>query len=195
MAMAHDDRTVDMIRSRLDRPIVMTGMMGSGKSRLGRMLADILDVPFRDSDDEIEKAADCSIAEIFERYGEPFFRDREKRIISRLLDNGKGVIATGGGAVMQPETAAAIRDRSISIWMKADMPVLLERVGRGANRPLLKDGNPEEILTRLAAERDPVYAQADIIVESHNGPAVAILNSMIQKLDHYLSRPRKVSQS
>lgn len=191
MAMTNDDPATGIIRSRLDRPIVMTGMMGSGKSRLGRMLADALDLPFRDSDDEIEKAAGCTISEIFERYGEAFFRDRERKIIERLLDNGKCVIATGGGAVMQSDTAEAIRNRAVSIWMKADLQVLVERVGRSSARPLLKDGDPGEILAKLAAERESTYAQADIVVESHNGPAVAILNNTLQKLDHFLARPRK----
>jgi shikimate kinase len=186
MAMANDDPVVNSILSRLDRPIVLVGMMGSGKSRIGRMLGEALRLPFADSDDEIEKAAGCSISDIFERYGEDFFRDRERKVILRLLEKGYGIIATGGGAVMQEDTAEAIWSQSVSIWVRAEMAVLLERVGRNSNRPLLKNGNPEEILSNLASVRDPVYEKADIVIDSHNGPAVAILNNTLQRLERFL---------
>jgi shikimate kinase len=189
MAMA-DDPTLnlirDNIRARLGRPLVLIGMMGSGKSRLGRMLAEALDLPFTDSDEEIERAAGCTIADIFERYGEPFFRDRERAVIARLLEQKQGVIATGGGAPVDPETAAAIRGGAVSIWVRTDLAVLVERTGRNSNRPLLKGGDPAEILGKLAERRNPVYEQADIIVESHNGPVAGILNDTLRKLDTYL---------
>jgi shikimate kinase len=151
------------------------------------MLADALGLSFSDSDEEIEKAAGCTIAEIFQRYGEPFFRDRERAVVARLLERPKGVIATGGGAPMNPDTAAAIRARAISIWVRTDLAILVERTGRNSNRPLLKDGDPAEILGRLAALRNPVYEQADIVVDSHNGPAAGILDDALRRLDAWLS--------
>jgi shikimate kinase len=191
MPIPSDTQTADLILSRLDRPIVLIGMMGAGKSRLARMLGDTLDLPVADSDEEIEKAAGCSIAEIFERYGEPFFRDRERRVIERLIGKKRGIIATGGGAVMQPETAETVWNHTVSIWVRADLSVLIERTGRNANRPLLKNGDPAQILTELSRARDPVYAEADITVDSHNGPAVAILNNTLQKLEYFLMTGRR----
>ncbi len=190
-----DERILDSIHARLDRPLVLIGMMGSGKSRLGRMLAEALDLPFMDSDEEIEKAAGCTISEIFERYGEPFFRDRERRIVARLLENGRGVIATGGGAPMQPETAEAIWTRSVSIWVRTELSLLIERTGRNGNRPLLKGGDPAEILKGLAAVRNPVYERADIVVDSHGGPAASIMNDALQRLDGYLAAQNRKGAS
>lgn len=176
------------VRARLNRPLVLVGMMGAGKTRIGRALAQALDLGFTDSDDEIEKAAGMSVADIFEKFGEDYFRDGERRVIERLLSGGVRVVATGGGAVMNSDTAEKIWNDTISIWIRAEMPVMLERTARSNRRPLLRDGNPEEILTRLAAMRYPVYGKADIVVESHNGPVEAIMNQALSRLDEYLSR-------
>lgn len=174
------------VKARLDRPLVLIGMMGAGKSRIGRLLAETLDVNFADSDDEIEKAAGCSIAEIFDRYGENFFRDRERKVIQRLLDDGCGVIATGGGAIMLPATAEAIRSQAVSVWIRADLQLILERTSRSENRPLLKTGNPEEVLSALIRERTPSYEKADIIVDSHGGPVNDIAALIFDKLEMLL---------
>lgn len=181
-----DDDIASEIRRLLDRSIVLTGLMGAGKTRLGRQIAKALDLPFFDSDDEIVKAAGMEIAEIFERFGEPYFRDGERRVIARLLEQGICVIATGGGAVMIPETAESIWKKSLSIWVRADIPLMVERTALRDTRPLLKNGNPEKILTGLAAIRYPVYEKADMIVESHNGASEAILNQALEKIRHCL---------
>jgi len=154
----------------LTHTIALVGMMGAGKSSIGRRLAARLDVVFRDADGEIESAAGCTIPEIFERYGEPAFRDCERKVISRLIVEPPHVLATGGGAFIDPETRRRIRDCAVSIWIKAPVEVLLARVKRTANRPLLKTGDPHEILTRLLKEREPVYALADLVCDSENGP-------------------------
>jgi len=140
--------------------------MGAGKSCIGKLLGQKLGLPFVDADDEIEAAANCSIEEIFERFGEQAFRDGERRVIIRLLDEGPCVLATGGGAFMNPETRARIREVAHSVWLKADIDVLMGRVARRNNRPLLKNGDRRETLERLIAERYPVYAEADLTVES-----------------------------
>jgi shikimate kinase len=166
----------------LARPIVMVGMMGAGKSAIGRRLAQRLGVPFVDADAEIERAAGCTIEEIFERHGEAAFRDGERRVIARLLDGAVGVMATGGGAFMDPETRARIRSRAITVWLKADLDTLVERVSRRGHRPLLKNGDPREILTRLMETRGPIYAEADITVETGNAPASATVERVIEAL-------------
>ena len=176
------------IRSRLDRPLVLIGLMGSGKTRIGRSLAGVLGLGFVDSDDEIEKAAGMDIADIFDKFGEAYFRDGEKRVIGRLLDEGVQVIATGGGAVMSPETAERIWRNTISLWVRADLPVMLERTARSDRRPLLRKGDPGEILAALVEKRYPVYEKANIVIDSHNGPVEAILNQTLTKLHDYLYR-------
>ena len=163
---------------RLNRSIVMVGLMGAGKTSIGRRLAHRLHVPFTDSDSEIEKAANETIAEIFARDGEAVFRAGERRIIARLLDGPVQVLATGGGAFMDPATRARIREHGISIWLRADLETLLERTARRQNRPLLSQGEPREVLTRLMATRYPVYAEADIAIDSLAGPA----DTTVQKL-------------
>jgi shikimate kinase len=159
-----------MLMTRLNRTVALVGMMGAGKSSVGRRLAARLDVPFRDADSEIETAAGCSISEIFERYGEPAFRDGERRVIARLLSEAPHVLATGGGAFMDAKTRGAIRAGAVSIWIKAPVEILLQRVKRRDNRPLLKDGDPRETLERLLREREPIYAEADLAIESEDGP-------------------------
>lgn len=166
----------------LNRTVTLVGMMGAGKSSVGRRLAAKLDVPFRDVDSEIETAAGCSISEIFERYGEPAFRDGERRVIARLLGEPPHVLATGGGAYMDAKTRETIRDTSVSIWIRAPIDVLLQRVKRRDNRPLLKTGDPREILERLLKEREPIYAEADLTIDSEEGPHAQAVDKIIAVL-------------
>jgi shikimate kinase len=148
----------------------MVGLMGAGKSAIGNRLAKKLGLPFVDADTEIERAAGCSIEEIFERYGEPAFRDGERRVIRRLLNEEVKVLATGGGAFLDAGTRRQIKRRGISVWLRADLDLLVSRTSRRDNRPLLKRGNPREILEKLISERYPVYAEADIIVDVSDEP-------------------------
>ncbi len=179
----------EAIRRRLrGRPLVMVGMMGAGKSSVGRRLAARLGLRFADADSEIELAANATIPEIFETYGESYFRAGERRVIQRLLDEGDIVIAAGGGAYMQDETRAAIQDKAISIWLKADLDVLLARVKRRSNRPLLKGGDPAAILTELMRERGPVYALADIHVQSRDVAHEVVTGHIIAALDEHLGQ-------
>jgi len=152
------------------RNIVLVGLMGAGKSCIGRRLAARLDLDFLDADSEIEKAAGCTIQEIFDRHGEAAFRDGERRVIERLLGEGPRVIATGGGAFMDPRTRAAIRASAISVWLRADLNLLVRRTARRHHRPLLRQGKPRDILANLMALRYPVYAEADLTVDSQDGP-------------------------
>ena len=164
------------------RCIVLVGLMGAGKSCIGKRLAETIGWNFVDADSEIEKAAGCSIADIFERHGEAAFRDGERRVIQRLLQQGPSVIATGGGAFMNPETRDAIRANGVSVWLRADLEVLLRRTGRRDHRPLLRKGNPRETLSRLMAERYPVYAEADVVVESVERPAEETTQQVVEAL-------------
>lgn len=154
----------------MDRSIVMVGLMGAGKSSIGRRLATRLNLPFVDADTEIEAAAGCTIAEFFERHGEAAFRDGERRVIARLLEDEPKVLATGGGAFMDPETRAAIAHAGISVWLRADLETLVRRTARLTARPLLNNADPANTLESLMETRHPVYAQADIVVESNDGP-------------------------
>ncbi|MDJ0946824.1 MAG: shikimate kinase [Kiloniellales bacterium] len=156
--------------SATDRTVVLVGLMGAGKSCIGRRLAARLGLPFRDADAEIERAAGCSIEDIFELHGEAAFREGENRVICRLLAGNPHVLATGGGAFMNPETRAAIAARAVSVWLRADLDLMLKRTGRRNNRPLLKRGDPRKILSDLMAQRYPVYAAADLVVDSVDGP-------------------------
>jgi shikimate kinase len=150
------------------RSIVMVGLMGCGKSSVGRRLAACLGLRFVDADDEIEAAAGKTIPEIFADHGEAHFRTGECKVIKRLLEGGPQVLATGGGAFMNEETRANIRDNGLSIWLRAELPVLMRRVMRRENRPLLKTADPKETMRRLMEVRYPVYAEADLVVESHD---------------------------
>lgn len=152
------------------RTIALVGMMGAGKSSVGRRLAAALDLSFVDADAEIERVADMTIPEIFEKYGEPFFRDREAKVVARLLEAGPQVLATGGGAWMNPETRDRIGEAGVSVWLKADLEVLLRRVKKRGGRPLLAAPDPEAVLRRLVDERYPVYALADITITSRDAP-------------------------
>jgi shikimate kinase len=154
---------------RLTRPVVLIGLMGAGKTSVGGRLAEMLGAPFRDSDAEIERAANMSVPEIFARYGEQHFREGERRVIGRLLDEGAQVLATGGGAFMDPETRALIDETAVSVWLRADLELLLQRTIGRTHRPLLNRGDPRETLARLIEERYPVYALADVQVDSAAG--------------------------
>lgn len=162
-----------------DRSIVLIGMMGAGKSSVGKRLAKKLDLPFVDADAEIELAAGMTITEIFEQHGEAYFRSGEGRVIARLIEQGRQVLATGGGAFMNPNTRALIRAKSISVWLKADPDVLMRRIRRRSDRPLLKTADPEAKLLRLIDERYPVYAEADIAVHSRDVPHEVIVDEIV----------------
>jgi shikimate kinase len=161
-----DGEQIDRVVARLGKKcIVLVGMMGAGKTSVGRRLANLLHLPFLDADGEIEKAANLSIAEIFATYGEAHFREGEKRVVARLLANGPAVLATGGGAFMNEETRERCRTEGVTIWLKADAPVLLERVRKKGNRPLLDRADPEAVMRDLLAEREPIYGLADIVID------------------------------
>jgi shikimate kinase len=164
------------------RSIVLVGMMGAGKSSIGRRLAAELGLPFVDADTEIEAAAGMTIPEIFEAHGEPYFRSGEARVIARLLDGGPQVLASGGGAFINPQTRALIRERSVSVWLKADVEVLLRRIRRRSDRPLLKTDDPEQVLRRLVDERYPVYAEADVTIYSQDVAHEAIVADILTAL-------------
>jgi shikimate kinase len=171
---------------RLDRSVVLVGLMGAGKSAIGRRLAARLGLKFVDADAEIEKAAGCSIADFFELHGEPAFRDGERRVVARLLRDPPHVLATGGGAFMDPETRRHIRERGISVWLRADIELLLARVSRRDDRPLLKAGDKRDVLARLIKERYPVYAEADIVVDSEDVPHDRMVEKIVAALDQFL---------
>jgi shikimate kinase len=168
---------------RLDKTLVLVGMMGAGKTSVGRRLANVLAVPFRDADAEIELAAGCTINEIFERFGEPAFRAGERKVIARLLGEPPHILATGGGAFMDQETRARIKQDAISIWLKASTELLLERVMRKDTRPLLRNTDRRAALERLLKEREPIYAEADITIESEDGPHDSVVKGIIAAIE------------
>ncbi len=171
-----------------DRPIVLVGMMGAGKTSVGRRLAERLGLPFRDSDEEIEKAAGTSVADIFERSGEEQFRCAEHRVIRLLLQSGPAVIATGGGALMNEATRRHILEEADTVWLRADPDILLRRVGAGHTRPLLSRGNPLAILGKLIEERSPVYALASMVVDSGIDDEDVVAGNIIQALKRHQAR-------
>ncbi|WP_260922989.1 shikimate kinase [Novosphingobium sp. 9] len=182
------------IARRIERPIVLVGMMGVGKSSVGRRLAQILDCSFVDADDEIERSAQMTIPEIFDSFGEEYFRNGERRVIARLIEdapaeNGAhhGVIATGGGAFCNAETRKLILDRAIAVWLDSEVATLVDRVGRKGNRPLLRGGDPAEIIARLRAEREVHYAQAPIHIMSGHAPHQHTVNKVLQGIGQWLS--------
>ena len=185
--MDHDEPTpshadIEATARRIDRPVVLVGMMGVGKSSVGRKLASQLHLPFVDADEEIEIAAQMSIPEIFEQYGEEVFRDGERRVIARLIGGGKQVIAAGGGAFCNDMTRALILEHAIAVWLDCDVDTLVERVGRRDSRPLLRSGDPREILARLQQERGPAYAEAQIHVTSRSGPHSRTVATILKEL-------------
>jgi shikimate kinase len=167
---------------RLTRIVALVGMMGAGKSALGRRLAAKLNVPFYDSDAEVVVAAGCTIPEIFRRYGEPAFRECERKVLDRLLNAPPHILATGGGAFMNEYTRSRIKTSAVSMWIDAPIDVLLTRVQRKDDRPLLKNGDPREIMTRLLKEREPFYALADLKVTSNDVPHAETVEHMVELL-------------
>lgn len=175
-----------------ERSIVLVGLMGAGKTAIGKRLAAQLGLPFYDADQEIERAAGMTIAEIFRTHGEAYFRAGEKRVIQRLLADGRVVLAPGGGAFMDPETRQTVRERAVSVWLRCPLPVLLQRVQGRTHRPLLNTGDPAETLARLSAERSPFYAQADIIVDGSEDPPHVTTNNVVNALKDYQA-PHRVT--
>jgi len=179
---------IQALSRRIDKPIALVGMMGVGKSSVGRRLAAALKCSFIDADDAIEESAQMTIPEIFDSFGEDYFRDGERRVIARLIDEDEGrkVIATGGGAFCNEETRALILGRAIAVWLDSDIDTLVERTSRKDNRPLLKQGDPREILTRLREERRSAYSQAPIHVMSGRGPHSETVNKVLRGIDQWL---------
>lgn len=169
-----------------NRSVVLVGMMGSGKSTIGRRLADELGLAFVDADHEIEEAANLTIPEIFDVFGEAYFREGERRVIDRLLSQGPQVLATGGGAWMDGRTREAVAEAGVSIWLRADFDVLMERVRRRSGRPLLQAADPEAVMRRLLDEREAVYAQATLTVQSSTAPHDAVVASILAVLSRHL---------
>jgi shikimate kinase len=183
MARRSIAKEAELVRERLgERPVVLVGLMGAGKTSVGRRLADKLCIPFVDADHEIEAAAGKPIKEIFADHGEPYFREGERRVIQRLLGNGAQVLATGGGAYMNDETRAGIADHGISVWLKASLPLLMKRVAKRQDRPLLQADDPEQVMRTLMDKRYPVYALANVTVESRDVQHGQMVNDVIRAL-------------
>jgi shikimate kinase len=193
--MMPDAPSLNAVRAALgQRSVVLVGLMGCGKSAIGRRLAAKLALPFVDADEEIEKAAGKSIEDIFTDHGEPYFREGERKVLSRLLRSGPQVLATGGGAFMNEETRAAIAEHGISVWLRAELPLLVRRVGKRGNRPLLKGGDPEAVLHNLMTTRYPVYAQADLTVESRDVPHEVIVAEIAERLGQHMGATSEVAR-
>ena len=183
MARRSIAKEAELVRQRLgQRPIVLVGLMGAGKTSVGRRLAEKLGVPFVDADHEIEAAAGKTIKEIFSDHGEPYFREGERRVIQRLIGNGAQVLATGGGAYMNDETRQRIEESGISVWLKASLPILMKRVMKRQDRPLLQAEDPEAVMRGLIDKRYPVYARADVTVESRDVQHGQMVNDVVRAL-------------
>lgn len=167
------------------RTVALVGLMGAGKSTVGRRLASSLGRKFYDSDEEIERAAGMSIADIFSIHGESDFRRGEKRVLERLLEDAPHVLATGGGAYLDPETRDLLRAKAVTVWLNADLRTLWKRVAKRGHRPLLRAPNPKAVLEKLFDERAPVYSEADLIVESHDGPHDRVVEAILQALNSW----------
>jgi shikimate kinase len=180
---------IEVLRGALGNKVVaLVGMMGSGKTSIGKRLAMKLELPFLDSDAEIETAAGMTITEIFDRHGEPYFRDGERRVIHRLLGEGPCILATGGGAFMDERTRAAIATAGVSVWLRADKATLTQRIGRRNNRPLMRTADPALQVERLLAVREPIYARADVIVDSSDRPHGEVVSALMRALSAHLRR-------
>ena len=178
------------LAKRLDRPVVLVGLMGVGKSTVGRRLARRLDLPFVDSDSEIEEAVGLPWGELFERYGEADYRDGERRLVARLVDGQVRIIATGGGVFVDPRTRQLLKDRTITVWLDAPIDVLTERTSRRDTRPLLKNGDRKGTLERLAELECQLYAEAHIHVKSGDGAHKDVVDAIIEALEQYLAAPK-----
>src|SRR5579871_744254 len=173
------------------RTVVLVGLMGAGKSCVGRKLAARIGRPFVDADAEIEAAAGCTVAEIFERLGEPAFREGERRVIARLLDGPASVLAAGGGSFVDPDTRALVAAKAVSVWLRADLDTLVKRTAGRTHRPILNAGDPREILSRLIEKRHPLYAEADIAVDTADQPADVTVDQVIAALRDLAARTAK----
>lgn len=178
---------MNKVRERLDRPIALVGLMGAGKSTIGKRLAAALGLPFVDTDSEIESAAGLTAAEIFELYGEADFRDGERRVVARLVDGELKVMATGGGAFVDPRTRALLNEQAITVWLDAPVEVLAERTSRRDTRPLLRGGDPRETLRRLAEQRRPAYAEAHIHIRTGAGAHRDVVEAILKAIDERLA--------
>jgi shikimate kinase len=176
------------LAKRLDRPVVLVGLMGVGKSTVGRRLARRLGLPFIDSDSAIEDASGFSAAEVYERFGEKDFRDGERRLVARLIDGDVRVIATGGGAFVDHRTRQLLNERAITVWLDAPVDVLAERTSRRNTRPLLRNADPKGTLERLSNERRPSYEEAHIHIRSGNGAHKDVVEAIVQALDRHVPR-------
>jgi shikimate kinase len=189
-----DDAPAELRRAaeglKLDRPVALVGLMGAGKTTIGRRLASALKLPFVDADDEIARAAGLSVADIFKLHGEADFRRGERLVIARLLNDPPHVLATGGGAFIDSETRVLMREKAVSVWLKAPLEVLLRRVERRDDRPLLKGGDPQVVMQQLMDVRYPIYSEADITVETTNGPHNAAVTAVITALKDFMSKAR-----
>ena len=185
------DKKIQDIQTLLKKPVIVIGLMGAGKSHIGAMLAQSLNLPFVDADKDIEQQEGTSIADLFEKRGEGYFRGVERATLKKLIDGDLKIISPGGGAVMNEETANLIWSSCISIWLKADLDVLVERTSRNANRPLLKTGNPRDILSALMMKRNPVYARANICVDSNSSDVHVTLEKTLSALETYLKEQNK----
>jgi shikimate kinase len=193
---AETDTKAKAIRDALGKKsVVLIGLMGAGKTAIGRRLANRLGLKFVDADNEIERAAGKSISDIFADHGEAYFRNGERRVIARLLGDGPQVLATGGGAYMDEKTRKSISEKGVSVWLKADLDVLMARVTRRDHRPLLKADDPKAVMKRLMNERYPVYSNADIMVMSRDAPHEVIVGEIISALENYASTPPKKAQN
>ena len=181
-------RAAELAERLAGKPVVLVGMMGAGKTTVGRRLAARLNRHFLDSDEEIERAAQMTIPEIFEQRGEPEFRAGETRVIARVLKDEGVVLATGGGAFVNPETRALVKAEAISVWLKAEVDILFERVSRRSNRPLLKTANPRATLEKLIEDRYPIYAEADVTVVSRDVPQEVVAGDVVDAILAYLKR-------
>ncbi|MEO9336573.1 shikimate kinase [Mesorhizobium sp. SB112] len=195
MKMEFEDRqekSVARVQEQLGRnSVVFVGLMGAGKTAIGRKVATALGIPFIDSDDEIEKVSRMTIPELFERYGEPEFRTLEQRVILRLLENGPQVLSTGGGAFMNEQTRKGIAAHGTTVWLKADLDVLMERVLKKPNRPLLKHPDPRSVMERLMGERYPIYGLADITVATRDERKEVIADEVVLALANYFDPDRE----
>lgn len=182
-------KAIHRLRSNIgERSLVLVGLMGAGKTTIGKRLAQLLNLDFYDADHEIEHASQMSISEIFAQYGEQEFRDLEKRVILRLLNKGPIVLATGGGAYINEQTREAIHDQALAIWLDADLDTLMDRVSRRSHRPLLQNDNPRAVMERLITERYPIYAKAHLSVMSTRGKRDAVTRQVIKNVDAFLAK-------
>lgn len=181
------EATADLLQKLGSRSIVFVGLMGAGKTAIGRRVASALDLPFTDSDQEIETVSRMTIPELFERYGEAEFRALEQRVILRVLENGPQILSTGGGAFMNAQTRAAIAAHGLSVWLKADIDILMDRVSKKQNRPLLKNADPRGTLEKLMQERYPVYAEANLTVPTREERKEVIAAEVIEALGRHLA--------